>query len=138
MSPKQKVLVGKFLALSILFGIGFMVAHFLAPPDPETNLFQHYALYVIGGSAIIYLAYFRTRIHKADFQGDGKYYLPLTYFVGMLFTPIGFVYMADPIVNMSDFIIVISIFWSTYLIISLIFWLMVKNGNQEWKFEDYD
>jgi len=138
MPPDQKSLIGKFLISTILFGIGFMVVHFLIPPEPDTNLFQHYVLPVVVGSALVYFLYFRNNIREADFQGDGKYYLPITYFVGMIFTPIGFVYMAEPIIDNSDFTIAVSIFWGVYLIIIVTFWLMVKNGNQDWKFEDYD
>ncbi|HEY6437839.1 MAG TPA: hypothetical protein VIY47_14710, partial [Ignavibacteriaceae bacterium] len=138
MPPKQKSLIAKFLVSTILFGVVFMVIHFLIPPDPETNLFQHYTVYVITGSVLVYLLQFRKNIREADFQGDGKYYLPLAFFVGMIFTPVGFIYMAEPVTNASDFLIFIGIFWSVYIIIGLVFWLMVKTGNQDWTTDDDD
>lgn len=138
MPPKQKSLIRQFLASTLLFGIVFMLIHFLVPPDPETNLFQHYALYVIVGSVIVYFVQFRKSISEADFHGDGRYYLPLAFFVGMLFTPVGFIYMAEAATNASDSLINLGIFFGAYIIVALVFWLMVKNGNEDWTTEDDD
>lgn len=136
MPPNQKSLIGQFLASTILFGIVFMVIHFLVPPDPETNLFQHYALYVIVGSVIVFFVQFRKSIRKADFHGDGRYYLPLAFFIGMLFTPVGFIYLAESSSNAS--LINLGIFFCAYTLLALVFWLMVKNGNEDWTTEDDD
>lgn len=138
MSAKQKSLVGKFVLTTFLFGALFMSAHILIPPGAEKNLFQPYALYAIGGSVAVYFFYFRNEIREADFKGDGKYYLPHAWFVGMLLTPVGFVYIADSLSKLEDALIGIGIFTGLYLTNVLVFWVMVKNGNEDWKLSDGD
>lgn len=138
MSANQKSLVGKFIITTFLFGALFMSAHILIPPSLETNLFQHYALYAIGGSVAIYFLNFRFELRKADFQGDGKYYLPHAWFAGMLLMPVGFVYIAESITHIADSLIGIGFFLGFYAANVLLFWIMVKYGNDDWKLGDSD
>jgi len=142
MIPAQKSLISKFLLTTLLLGFSFAFIHLLIPPDSD-NLFQYYALIVITAGALVYLVYFRNSISKADFKGDGKYYLIHIYFPGACLVPAWFIYLAEYSskneVNFSDpdFLIYNGIFLSIYALLLFLFWIMVKNGNDEWNLNDY-
>lgn len=139
MQSHQKQVFHRFWNLTIVLGVLFALFHFFYQPDSD-NLFQFYSLPVIGSSILFYLIYFRNLIHEADFQGDGKYYYPHIYFVGTLYTPASFLFLAfqGSLENIGDFLISGGILLALYMVMLFIGWQMAKYGNEEWHFGDTD
>lgn len=134
-SNERRNLVIKYATVTLSTGLFFLVVHILlGNPGFDTSYLRLYFFLVPGYSILVYLLYFKKELAAADFKGDGKYYLPLVYFLGNWFIPIPFLYLTtiDYSSSQRSELILLGVYLIIAVILFVIFRFMVKAGDDDW------
>jgi CDP-diglyceride synthetase len=137
MSLAKLKLIRLFLLYTFSACVFFIVIQY-ARPVAESNLVKFYLPLTFSVSLLLYLLQFRQLIASANFEGDGKYYLFIPFFMGVTLVPLAFIYaFAQPDMAI-EFFYKLMFALGVLGIMFLIFWLVVKWGDEDWTTEEDD